>query len=166
MIKLYNNSKIPDNLILPVLQYAFRKTRCHGDVVVKVTRGGIHTRSKAERAFSVARWFLSRRSRTKADKLRTGWVKTNGGYVILQPLLDTHLDPILMATSIMDTAIHEFVHIKDFQTGKRFAEYNRNWRNRPHEMRAMMGTRDIVNDPDMKYQDLVLNLGVWLENNR
>jgi len=45
------------------------------------------------------------------------------------------------------TLIHEFVHVKDFCDAKKFGQYNRNWKNRPHEKRAIRGTKKLM-DPE------------------
>ena len=36
-----------------------------------------------------------------------------------------------------DTLVHEFCHVKDFCDAKFYGHYNRRWKNRPHEKRAI-----------------------------
>jgi ribosomal protein S9 len=49
MVKLYNLSPISSEVLLPALELAKNLAKCHGNVVVKVTKGGEWVQSKAIR---------------------------------------------------------------------------------------------------------------------
>lgn len=50
-------------------------------------------------------------------------------------------DELSIATNIFRVAAHEFCHVRDFQSGKKFVRGNKAWRNRPQEKRAMSSER-------------------------
>ncbi len=155
---------------MPVLQIAKRAAKCRGNIIVKVTKGGRYTTSKAIMCSWVAKFFLSKRSYTKSSdktKLKKGRVYTDGGCVIMSPRSKS--DPLEFALSIFETAIHEFAHIRDRQDGKSFTDYNKMWKNRPHERRAVAATQDALNEIEKqkirkeKKDEAILNLAVALE---
>jgi hypothetical protein len=173
MVKLYNLSSIPTEVLLPVLKIAKRVSGCQGNVIVKVTRGGYYTQSRAILCSWVLKSFLSRRSHVKREyrnmgrELRKGRVYTDGGIVILSPRAKH--DPLEFAMDLFETAIHEFVHIKDRQDRKSFEEYNKRWKNRSHERRAIAATQDAMDRIEKqalrknKKDDAILNLAIAIE---
>lgn len=174
MIKLYNFSGLPDEPLRSIILAAQRAAQCKGSVVVKVTRGGYHVRSHAKRSGLVAKWFLSSRAYTKASErceLKKGYISTDGGYVILQPL--TSCDPLKTATRLFETAIHEFVHIKDMQESAEFRYRDRatgkslQWEDRPHERRTCVGTTAALTRIQKRREqlnDMLIDLGVQIED--
>ena len=165
-VKMYNFSGIPDEQMLPFLERAKKLAKCKGDVVCKVTRGGVKVRSQACPIEDVPKWFLSTRQRTKGFKYKKGYVNTDGGYVLLQPRYRT--DPLDMAEQTFWTAVHEFVHIADIQEGLRFGEYGRHWKNRPHEARAVWGTNQAKEEhgADADTEKVILDMAVAIEDKR
>jgi len=197
MIKLYNFSKISDSTLLPVLKAAKAAVRCPGDVVVKVTRGG--SRSEARMADYVSKSVLSSRSHIKyspkgVEILRKGWVKTDGGYIVLSPrwFRDPIWGSLNMAEYIFENAMHEFAHIREFiekdklskmpfnkEVKKKlnelkFSGYNRPWKFRPHERRAVAATieaqgrveSDWTLEDKIKLQDCILDLAIEIDEKR
>ncbi len=156
MIKLYNLSKLPEEPLRSLLATAMRLAGAKGDVVVKVTRGGYRRASYAKSAAFVYKWFLSHRQHTKAsdrEDLKRGKVSTDGGYVVMQP--HTWGDALDCATSFLETAIHEFAHVYDYQhpvqdgTVVGWSSQNRAGRRpkhgaRPEEIRAINRTDDAL----------------------
>lgn len=170
MVKLYNFSSIPDNALLPVLQIAKRAARCRGNIVVKVTKGGSYTQSHAMLCDWVSKFFLSKRRYTKSSgktELKKGRVYTDGGCVILSPR--SKHDPLEFALDLFETVIHEFAHIRDRQDNKSFTDYNRQWKNRPHERRAIAATQDVMSNIEKqtlkreKCNEAILNLAIEVE---
>ena len=154
---------------MPVLQMAKRAAKCRGNIVVKVTKGGLCATSHAIMCNWVSKFFLVKRKyvKTGEKKLRRGKVTTDGGCVILSPRVKS--DPLEFALSVFETAIHEFAHIRDHQDGKSFTDYNKRWKNRPHERRAVAATQDALAEIDKqklrkeKKDEAILNLALALE---
>ena len=74
-------------------------------------------------------------------------------------------DPLSLAESIFKLAAHEWRHIKDMQKNKEFGEYNRNWKNRPHEKRAEKSKQIAASKIEKvsDYQDAIITLGIEIE---
>lgn len=163
-VKLYNFSRLPDEELRACLEHAAVQAGCDGPIVVKVTRGGRRVRSCAHRCVSVAKWFLSARARTKRGEYKEGWVPTNGGYVVLQPLHRT--DPLDYAEHLYGTALHELAHVADMQQRKPFSQYQRQWANRPHERRAITAATFGMLKQDKERDERILNLAIAIEQSR
>jgi len=176
MVKLYNNSGLPDEPMRSLLLDAQRLAGATGSVVVKVTRGGYWGRSHAKAACAVRRFALETRQRGKNGRLKMGWVKTDGGYVVMQPYR-CH-DRLDSAKRFFETAIHEFAHIYDFQHGGRFSfawssrgDAGRlpKWKQRPKEIRAVNRTDDALSHLDkqperrQRIEEDIINLAVQME---
>lgn len=102
MVKLYNNSKLPDAALRAVLSDALRFSGAKGDVVTIVGRGR-----------TVKGWGgYATRCSTWA-RVRGRVVNTNGGFVHIATKLSG--DPLRCAETFFDIAIHEFAHVKDYQ---------------------------------------------------
>lgn len=163
-IKLYNRTRVPDPLLKPLLNEARKLAGCRGPVVVKVTEGAVRAASEA----------LPGNPRLCELVRGGGWreeVASNGGWVWVR-LRQWRFDPLAVLEGFFKTAIHEFVHVADMQEGKPFAQYNRRWRNRPHERRAIAGTEDALEnlkrhpERSRRVDDLMLELAEWMEENR
>ena len=167
MIKLYNFSPFSDEVLVPVLNLAKSSLPCHGNVIVKVTRGGWYVHSMARPCDYVSKAILSKTKKTKSGKNRKGWVNTDGGYVILSP--GYYEDSLLMATEFFKVAVHEFAHVRDFQRKEKFTGYNKRWKNRPHERRAIHATDDTMEKVRKNseifetYNKVILNLALEIE---
>ena len=77
--------------------------------------------------------------------IKRGWGSEHSGYAkkgwrLREHSVYVHAD----CPSFVDTLVHEFCHVKDFCDGKKFSQYNRNWKNRPHEKRAMRDTNRLL----------------------
>lgn len=126
-----------------VLKAAHRLAGAKGGVIVKVTRGG--------EGYGYAR----RCSGVYENLLRPGGhkqtiVRTHGGIICMGPMLPGGLDPVTTASVFFSTAIHEFVHVREFQeqlAGKVLPWSSRNHsgrrpphKERPEELRAKIAT--------------------------
>jgi len=163
-IKLYNFSRYSNDILKKACEYAYRVNNCRGEVVVKVTRGGYRTRSYAHNYYAVYKHFLSARSYTKSSnytKLKEGSVYCDG-LVVLKPN-KSYRDSLENAQYLMNTIIHEFKHIADFQNKEYFGQYDRKWAERPHECRAVNFTKEIEQRLDQKYQNLIIDLAIEKE---
>lgn len=101
-MKLYNRSKLSPASLLPILRVARRFGGARGQVPVTIGRGSTYQTSG--KAWPCRRIRIKRR-----------WVRCDGGCIEISPLIDKRADPIWAARSFLETAIHEFRHIGDFQ---------------------------------------------------
>lgn len=164
-MKLYNRTRCPDAVLAAVLNAAGKLSGARtAGVVVKVTAGA-SVRGLAFRADWVRLGFLTGRGFSGTSRK----VGTDRGYyrIILPCRAAFSDDPIKLAQHFFQTAIHEWVHIRDFQHHECFCNFNRRWANRPHERRAVAATNtalDLIrfglrSDPE----DEILALAIWLE---
>lgn len=158
---VHNATRIPTKILLPVLRAA--KTAV-GSVPTKVAvliKWGAHVHGLANDYSMVRENVMGKKwDETKPHK-----------YIPCQGFITLYLpydwDPLFTARSFFSTASHEFKHVKDFKEHKYFGKYNRNWRNRPHEKRAIRTAKGVMAKFDQgrrpDWQDAVINLGIALE---
>jgi len=150
MIKLYNNSKVSFEVLLPILKQAYKLASIQGKIVVVVTRGrhgkGLFYRSKT---LQYKRHFKSNR-----------FIKSDAGFVVIWPELRTSKSTCDRAKRMCEVILHEFKHSQDYQQKAYFGEYHRNHDNRPHEIRANRFDRYEV----FINESLIQNLTTELEN--
>lgn len=167
-MKLFNHTKI-DNQVLEKVLYLSAKAvgsiRTQ-KVVIKITAGQRRLHGRVSRS-NYYRWFLVSKRRhldksyTKRDKQV---IYSDGGTMLLTiPLY--YGDSLRTAESIYSLMAHEWRHVKDNQKGIRFGDYNRNWKNRPHERRAMNAEKKAIRVKDKRddIQEAVINLGIEIE---
>jgi len=166
LIRLFNKSGLADEAVLPVLQDAARLIGVRGPVAVKVTRGGFLVRSSAHAGWPY-RWHMDRHC---PKEKRMAMVDTTGGWIEMQPRHS--LDPLRMAGEFFETALHEFAHVLDFQTG--FLPWSRRgpsgrrpaWQNRPEEIRAENAkdaALEKIKKNRLRIDDHILTLAVEIE---
>jgi hypothetical protein len=152
-VLLYNRTKLPDDVLLPVIQLAAELTGAQGPVVVKVRP--VHG-SYAQQADMVDEDFLlDRRRRRVAAEERScvvaergravradaRMIATTGGYAVIRAY-GHYPQSRYAARSFLHIAIHEFAHICDFQRGTWSSPYAPGgtrklpWWKRPDEIRA------------------------------
>lgn len=172
-MELYNHTRIPNKILEPVLYHAAKNVgsvRTGNVVVVAIEKREV---SHARQAAFVYEWFASQWRKPKnKDRAYGRSIRTDGGYVTLHmdPLRfdHPHYDPLAFAESLYSTMAHEWQHIKDFQKGKRFGDYNRNWANRPHERRAVTAQNRAVRNIEKRdgCADAILDLGIFIESQK
>jgi hypothetical protein len=175
MIKLYNHSNLPENLLIKLLELAQKEMKVTGDIVVLIKRGGARGISGlARKAIRIPETLLLRKAGrpTKKDYERIGslegdkLINTDGGYIVLSPC-NWWKDSVDCVERLYKIILHEFFHVYEFQCGdKFFGEYNRNWANRPHEIRAVHATNETMGKSIVKpeVQEAILNMAIKLDN--
>jgi len=171
-LKLYNKTKLSDFVLEPLLVAAGRAvgTKTSG-VVVKVTQGrNAGVSGMAHLASFVNTWHLKRISKWKSER-----VTTDGGWFrITIPWSRPGWDSLAVAQSLFEVAMHEWVHIRDYQTGGKwampFASRGQGGRrarhdSRPEELRAINAVDDaIAKGAVVRYQDVIIELAIEHEN--
>ena len=147
-IKLYNLTKIPDTILLPVLADAGKLVGSRtAKVIVRVAQGRVNgCRGYTNNSSAVSEWFLlpPHKQKNKSGKLKMRPVRTDGGFIgILVPDTSRYNSnhPTDAAMSIFRVACHEWQHIKQFQKDT-MPYWNRelwrkNYLNRPWEQDAI-----------------------------
>ena len=130
MIKLYNNSKIPDSVWIPIIKEAKQKAQVKGYIIVLITSG--------KRGGGLFNGSSSCKDRRFKNNYR--WVSTDAGKVTITPLLTWYHDPIGAAQWTAKTILHELKHAFDFQNHNSLSSYIDNKKlqhdSRPCEIRA------------------------------
>jgi len=187
-MKLYNQTAVPDDIIRAVIKSAAQmlKPRVrHGKVIVKVTRAQVHVSGYAVQANRVLPSEVCGKIYTKlGNDINEGrkMIQTDCGWMLgrlpmpAQPVVwasQPHREPLAIAEKFFWMIIHEWGHIADFQHNvkcrlgerKRFTQYNRQWKNRPHERRAN-AYRDEAKERGLtpEAEEAILNLAVWMEH--
>lgn len=179
-MKLYNKTRIPDDVIAPALLEAGRAAHARTTNVVVIVNPGRTWHSRvhgmAHRSSAVARWLVSSRRHTKTSgrtELVKGWVDTDGGYFsIVLPVASlprdmrrTAHDPLIRAESFYAIAAHEWAHIRQYQQGVRFdrAQHNRRHDNRPWERAANRVMKAASSKLTSPRQDAIIALAIALD---
>lgn len=164
-VRMINMTAISDEALLKMLEMAKTLADARGAIVSIITRGkrGGGQAHHANKAY-VSRKRMGLRE-FKGDEYKA--IPTHGGYIEVNPSL-YYEDPLICATRMMRTSIHEYVHVRDFQTHKVFKGYNKNWKNRIHEKRAERKTDEAIeaNKSNPAYQDAVLGLAIAIDDHR
>jgi hypothetical protein len=182
-MKLYNNTAVPDAILAPVIREAAKaiKPRVrHGKVIIIVNRAQRACSGLAHKCIGITQDVVRPRSK-RAKKIskqwrtnKAAWVSTDKGYLILRlPKASDHattknanhpLNAMQLAERFYDLCLHEWGHILDYQKGKSFGHYNKQWANRPHERRAEH-YRNEARERGMSQdaQEAIIDLAVHLE---
>ena len=178
---LYNHTKIPDDILTKVLYLAAKAVGSirTQKVVIKVTTSSQYCSGRCHKlglmyyhGFLRGSWDYDYSNSEYNKKSDRKLIPTDGGYMFLQIPVTTkwsrYSDPLDLAERIFALAAHEWQHIKDYQKKVKFGNYERNWKNRPHERRAITAAKraDRVKDKRTDIQDAILNLGFAIENIR
>jgi len=147
MIKLYNSSKLSDNVILPILKQAYELAEIKGKIVVIITRGKTgHGSFYSRKNLKYKPFFKSNR-----------FIKSDAGFVIVHPSRKS-FDTISCAQRTCEIILHEFKHASDYINGIPFT-YDAPYKKRPHEVRA----RFFANYEAKIDEELILNLAIEIE---
>ncbi len=167
-MKLYNKTKLPDAVLERLLIAAGRAVGARtGNVVVKVTQGrNAGVSGMAHHATFVNTWHLKQVSKWKSENVRTDgeWFK------VTMPWFRPGWDSLAVAQTFFEVAMHEWVHIRDYQAGGRWSmpwasrgTGGRRARHdsRPEELRAINAVDDaIAKGAVQRHQDLIISLAV------
>lgn len=153
MIKLFNKSSYDSTALKALLKYAEKRMQIRGTTAVKITEGKktVEPHGHAFRGFPYM-WHLTT-LRLKNPERRTSIPRgLNSGWVtIVLPAVKELVSMVRqgkediarqVAEKLLDTAKHEFGHIKDFRSGTHFvtkrnrAGRRQRWGKRPVEISA------------------------------
>jgi len=167
---IFNHTRIATTALKTVLYKAAKAVGSvrTGGVVVKIAQS-LHSHGRAERSNPFYfRWALAGKEHkghllTSIDREP---VLSDGGYIFIW--LSNFCEPLRAAEDFYSTAAHEWRHIRDFQKGAKFGQYNRNWKNRPHERRAINSSKraERTKNSRMDIQDAIITLGIAIEESR
>lgn len=180
MRTLWNHTKVPDELLAPVITAAARAVGARSArVPVKlVAARGRGSSGQAERVWWVCRWVLAGRCKVRNPE---GRIVCDGGYISVtfpcNPLsreVEFHgFGPIVKR--FFEVLLHEFAHIKDFQAGRSFRHVTVGssgrqvkWGKRPIELSAVNRYAGVLHAgwPIEKAARLVLGKGKIFMNTR
>jgi len=164
-IKLYNKTRCPDEILRPLIAAAGRRIGARTDVVVKILGPTSSSQGRANGGIPFL-WHLTCKRQVGCNRKKTVW--SDGGWIELHiPRKHPAFDPLEQAERFYRTCLHEWAHIRDFQQGKSFGDYNRRHGNRPHELRAscaVMEATETYYSPTA--EKAILALALWLEETR
>ena len=166
-MKLYNRTKLSDDVLTKVLMSAAKtignlRTR---NVVVKVTTASRSVSGCAEDS-KYGKYYEWALDGGREDGLPSKLIDTDGGYLFLRiPYKNVRRDLIELAKYVFEIAAHEWKHIADFQNNRKFGQYNKNWKNRPHEKRAILAQHRAVEKlhQSQSIQNIVIDLAIEIE---
>ena len=176
-MKLYNHTPIDDKILYTLLLRAAKSTGIGvrtQNVVVKVTHSHRYLKGWVEQAtnWSYLESALTGRSPKKDSEDKV--IRTDGGYIFLSIPVVNHLathsfpDSLELGEKLFELAAHEWRHIADSQKGRKFGDYNRRWKNRPHERRAIRTERKAANliKTSRLVQEAILEFAIAVEKIR
>lgn len=154
-MKLYNKTKCPTEFLEPLLVAAGRAVGAKTtNTVVKVTSGRTgRVKGEAINWNTVSKWHLVK-GWTWAHHSKNNSISCDGYFSIVLPMaLHPCYDPVKVAESFFKVAMHEWAHIKDYQSGGRWSlPWSRagaggrrpRHDSRPEELRAINAVDDAV----------------------
>ena len=166
-MKLFNKCRVLDEALEPVLVAAGRAVGARtGNVVVKVTVSRHRLSGMAHQATFVNTWHLKRVKKWSSERVYTdgGWFKVS---------VPMQVDGLRAAEDFFLLAMHEWVHIKDYQTGKWSLPWSSAGRggrrprhdSRPEELRAINAVDDAVASGAIRRnQDTIIALAIVLDS--
>ena len=146
-VKLYNRTRLPDDLLLGLLARTARRIGARSGIIVKVTRARSRCTGEVKEASAVREWWVRRRNKDGALKERL--IETDCAYMRLALVdyagCDAHA--LHRAGVIIDLMLHEWAHVRDNQRGE--DDYSRRgasgrrpaWADRPEEVRAQFAAK-------------------------
>jgi len=190
-MKLYNKTKYPDDLLESLLIEAGKAVNARTTKVIVIATSGKagypSCRGTATRCDYVKRFALDTRAYKKGTyELKKGLVETDGGYfkiTLPYPFLPDWVkasesykqgrlshDGLSITESIFNVASHEWQHIKQYQDRlfnfKDKKEQAKHHDNRSWEKDAIKAANKARNKPRNKAQEAILNLSLWIEENK
>ncbi len=190
-MKLYNKTKYPDDLLESLLVEAGKAVGARTTNVIVIATsakaGYHHCYGTAHRCDFVKRFALDTRAYKKdTHELKMGMVETDGGYfkiVMPYPFLPDWVkqsesykqgrishDGLNFAELIFSVASHEWRHIKQYQDRlfnfRDKVERAKHHDNRAWEKDAIKAASKVSDKPRSTSQDAILNLGLWIEDNK
>jgi hypothetical protein len=135
---VHNKTRIPDDILLPVLDLAKQVVGCVPRKVAVLVRWGSRVHGFADEANLIHATTIG----IRPPKSATMPYIPCKGFVTLYIPYKTHT-PMETTRAFFLAACHEFKHIRDIHQNLWFGDYHRHWANRPHEKRAVRLTTRI-----------------------
>jgi len=158
-VKLYNQTRLPDDLLRRLLTRTARRIGARSGIIVKVTRAQMHQTGEVRSAFSVAEWWCRRGGGKR-------YIRTDGAYMRIALRDSEACDEVALfvAHEAIAVMLHEWSHVADCQVGGR--EHSRKgpsgrrpaWTDRPEEIRAQFAAVSAGKRPTDLDDDLELEL--------
>lgn len=146
-IKLYNNSKIKDEVLLPIIKFAMKTLNLKGSVIVLIKKG-----------FRGGGTFC--RGANFKD-MRFGhykWISSDFGKIVINPDL-IRRDSIRSAELMYETIMHEFKHAFDWKNKTVSFDHSLPYSKRPCEISARFFAKYEVKQDE----EMILNLAIEIE---
>ena len=190
-MKLYNKTKYPDDLLENLLVEAGKAVNARTTKVIVIATSGkagyLACHGIATRCDYVKRFALDTRAYKKGTyELKKGLVETDRGYfkiTLPYPFLPDWVkntetfkqgrfphDGLNITETIYNVASHEWQHIKQYQDCT-FNFRDRHERAKRHDNRAwekdaIKAANKARTKPKNKVQEAILNLSLWIEENK
>lgn len=169
---IFNHTKVSTTALKTVLYRAAKAVGSvrTGKVVVIISQSvrGTHGRVDQAGYRFYYRWAVAGRKRTRGvlTPLDRKPIHSDGGFLFIW--LAKGWEALSAAESFYSVAAHEWRHVRDFQKRLSFGQYNRNWKNRPHERRAINSCKRALRIKDSRtdIQDAIIALGIAIEESR
>lgn len=161
-VVVYNETKYPISLLSKFCREGFiaqKLNKKKGTVVVYIKKAGTYIRGNYDTAFGF-------------NDGCGNFIRCQLGLITITlpstPSTYVYHDSIQTAQLWWKVLLHEFAHAYDWHNGGKFAEYNRHWKNRPHEKKAVQLTKQCLkklegSTRNKKIQDLILDLAIKFE---
>jgi len=166
MLTLLNRSKLPDNLLKPLLSKAckFGGLLLTPPLLITVNQGeSLHGYARRGcRVYKNKKWYRSAGGfiNVTLGAWKEGWLV---------------IDHVSWVMRLFDLAVHEAAHVKDYRDPSRpeftsrrcWGKRRPNWSDRPEEIRAEEAVQDF--EENIGYEVIseeILNLAIWLEDNQ
>ena len=163
-VKLYNQTRLPDDLLRRLLARTARRIGARSGIIVKVTRARSHITGEVKGASAVREWWVRRRNKDGTLKERLLETDCASMRLALVDYAGCDAHALQRAGVIIDIMLHEWAHVRDEQQGER--DYSQrgpggrrpSWADRPEEVRAQFAAWWAKAEPDRIDDDLELEL--------
>ncbi len=156
-MKLQNSTKIPDGVLKKIISKASNGTKANiKNTWVEISFSKIR-RTEAYGYAVDGTWLLNRKNNHHAKYLIH--------VIIPNPNLIGDKEYIEVCQNVFNVFAHEWTHISDFQHGVKYerAEYNKNWKNRSWEIRAVKTSNKCFKHMSIPSQNIVIDLAIEYE---
>ena len=163
---LNNHSHYPDELMFTLIASAMKLVGIRG-----ITYAQVFYPAKTMPSFA-----FHRKGIPYGINLTGKWKKAvTSGHIDLHPHYQGRKDILTWGEQFLDTIVHELNHVKDFEMDRKFGNYDRRWKNRPHEKRAVRNTDRLLKGENLSNRskdhkrvanEALLNLCLYIEENK
>lgn len=168
-MKVINKTKFKDDSLKKLLLSCARRIGINEDIVVFIH----NSKKSCYRPNGLFRGLAYKCCLVYPKGFDNKGFQTSGGYTEMWfPFAcydKTRFDSMEFTEKLVKVALHEFGHIYDYQQNNKgrclsFGEYNKNWKNRPHEIRAQKYVNEVIEKGyDKRMQEVMLKFAIALE---